>query len=96
MSHFRNLQTSSTASNGLIFLDPPRRVMSRWDSRPENQGISLELVQSFLEEKGFDVAVQDREGHWAKPLGGSSQVGTGWSLGLYLIILYYYIIFITW
>lgn len=26
-------------------------------------GISLELVQSFLEEKGFDVAVQDREGH---------------------------------
>ena len=63
--------------------------------RPENQGISLELVQSFLEEKGFDVAVQDREGRGRKtgalekhrePLGGSSQVGTGWSLGLYLII----------
>jgi hypothetical protein len=36
--------------------------MSRWDSRPVYQGISLELVQSFLEEKGFDVAVQDREG----------------------------------
>ncbi len=41
-------------------------LMIQWASFFWGSGASLELVQSFLEEKGFDAAIQDREGEMMK------------------------------
>ena len=51
-------------------------------------GASLELVQSFLEEKGFDAAIQDREGEMVKRATVASKYRAGdFFAGIYRIII---------